>query len=61
MVLMKSSDVPSVCDKTMYGGQGAIQSLLVIVAVLCIPIMLLGKPIIVMRQQRTSHVPVSSL
>jgi len=33
--------------------------LLVVVALLCIPWMLLAKPILIMRNQRKMHIPVS--
>jgi V-type H+-transporting ATPase subunit a len=58
MVLFKSSKSPEVCDPYMFAGQGALQKLLVIIALLCVPIMLLAKPIMIMRAQK-QHQPVS--
>jgi len=61
MVLMKKADVSDFCvTPYMYGGQDTIQTLLLIVALLCIPIMLFGKPVIIMRQQKAAHVLVST-
>lgn len=56
---MKPSTAPAPCDPFMYSGQGTIQTLLVVIALLCVPVMLLGKPLYVMRQQKARHVPVS--
>ena len=61
MVLMKETPVPAECDAYMYSGQKALQRLLLIVALLCVPVMLLGKPIYIMRQhKKTPHVPVNT-
>jgi V-type H+-transporting ATPase subunit a len=60
MVLFKSSKSPEVCDPYMFAGQGVLQKLLVIIALLCVPVMLLAKPIMIMRAQK-QHQPVSSL
>merc|ERR1719369_1393368 len=47
MVLFKDNDRDSKeCEAYMYAGQEAIQKLLVVVAVICIPWMLLAKPLI---------------
>ncbi|XP_059489793.1 V-type proton ATPase 116 kDa subunit a 1 isoform X2 [Neocloeon triangulifer] len=59
MVLFKSSKNPSVCDDWMFAGQGALQKLLVIIALLCVPIMLLAKPIMIMRAQK-QHQPLTN-
>jgi V-type H+-transporting ATPase subunit a len=58
MVLFKSSKSPEVCDHYMFASQGALQKLLVLIALLCVPIMLLAKPIMIMRAQK-QHQPVS--
>ena len=58
MVLMKKDVAPAGCDPFMYGGQSTIQTMLVAVAVICVPVMLFGKPLYIMRQQKTRHVPV---
>ncbi|XP_069678673.1 V-type proton ATPase 116 kDa subunit a 1 isoform X3 [Periplaneta americana] len=60
MVLFKESTPLVGCDKNIYSGQEGFQMLLVVVAVLCVPWMLLAKPIIIMRNQRKMHVPLTS-
>ncbi|CAB3376664.1 Hypothetical predicted protein [Cloeon dipterum] len=57
MVLFKSSKNPDVCDDWMYAGQGFLQKLLVVIALLCVPVMLLAKPIMIMRA-RKQHQPL---
>jgi len=57
MVLFKSSKSPEVCDDYMFAGQGILQKLLVIIALLCVPVMLLAKPFLIMRAQK-QHQPV---
>lgn len=58
MILMKENVAPKGCDPFMYGGQAGIQTMLVAIAVICVPVMLLGKPLYIMRQNKTRHVPV---
>ncbi|CAB3376670.1 Hypothetical predicted protein [Cloeon dipterum] len=60
MVLFKSSKNPDVCDDWMYAGQGFLQKLLVVIALLCVPVMLLAKPIMIMRA-RKQHQPVLNI
>ncbi|KAL4098432.1 hypothetical protein QTP88_023046 [Uroleucon formosanum] len=56
MVLFKDAVALANCDTVyMFAGQGALQKFLVIVALLCVPIMLLAKPIYIMRQQKEKH------
>ncbi|XP_055697654.1 V-type proton ATPase 116 kDa subunit a 1 isoform X2 [Phlebotomus papatasi] len=58
MVLMKSVDwdpEKDICSPYMFSGQSALQTLLVIVAVLCVPWMLLAKPILIMRARKEAH------
>lgn len=43
------------CGKFMFAGQKELQFALIIIAVLCIPLMLLGKPLYIMMQQRRHH------
>ncbi|XP_043664646.1 V-type proton ATPase 116 kDa subunit a1 isoform X3 [Vespula pensylvanica] len=43
------------CDKWMYAGQDGFQKFLVVVAVICIPWMLLAKPITLMRNAKKQH------
>ncbi|XP_017773104.1 PREDICTED: V-type proton ATPase 116 kDa subunit a isoform X2 [Nicrophorus vespilloides] len=52
MVLFKPSKVPLGCDDEMFAGQMVIQKLLVVCALICVPWMLLAKPIIIMRNQK---------
>ncbi|EZA62635.1 V-type proton ATPase 116 kDa subunit a isoform X2 [Ooceraea biroi] len=55
MVLFKpAAKVPN-CESYMYGGQAGLQKFLVVVAVLCVPWMLLAKPIMMMRNRRKQH------
>ncbi|XP_001942580.2 V-type proton ATPase 116 kDa subunit a-like [Acyrthosiphon pisum] len=57
MVLFKDSVALENCNTVyMFSGQGAVQKFLVIVALLCVPIMLLAKPIYIMRQLKEKHV-----
>ncbi|XP_008183003.1 V-type proton ATPase 116 kDa subunit a isoform X5 [Acyrthosiphon pisum] len=57
MVLFKDAVALENCNTVyMFSGQGAVQKFLVIVALLCVPIMLLAKPIYIMRQQKEKHV-----
>ncbi|KAG6438490.1 V-type proton ATPase 116 kDa subunit a1 isoform X3 [Manduca sexta] len=50
------------CDDTMYAGQLQLQKFFVIVALLCVPVMLFGKPYFIMKEQkqraRQGHQPV---
>ncbi|CAD7084291.1 unnamed protein product [Hermetia illucens] len=53
MVLFKAPNEPTKnCEAYMYAGEGFFEKLLVIIAVLCIPWMLLGKPIHIMRERK---------
>ncbi|GBP50419.1 Probable V-type proton ATPase 116 kDa subunit a [Eumeta japonica] len=50
------------CPTEMYRGQMALQKVLVVIALLCVPVMLLGKPYYVMKQQKKresqTHQPI---
>ncbi|XP_065156759.1 V-type proton ATPase 116 kDa subunit a1 isoform X4 [Atheta coriaria] len=59
MVLFKETKVDKVCDPTMYAGQIGLQKLLVVCAMLCIPWMLLAKPIHIMRAAQRNNFSVS--
>lgn len=59
MVLMKDSIVDEVCDANMFPGQNFIQKFLVFVAVCCVPVMLLGKPIYIVKYQNKPTYQVS--
>ncbi|XP_071444730.1 V-type proton ATPase 116 kDa subunit a 1 isoform X1 [Hetaerina americana] len=58
MVLFKANAPPDGCDETMYGGQHGFERFLVVVALLCVPWMLLAKPIMLIRAQRAMHHPL---
>ncbi|KAL1132711.1 hypothetical protein AAG570_010663 [Ranatra chinensis] len=55
MVLFKPSTTFPKCDVNIYGGQQFIQKALTVIAFLCIPWMLLAKPILVMRNEKKEH------
>lgn len=55
MVLFKPATKVGNCDPYMYGGQSGLQKFLVVVALLCVPWMLLAKPILMMRNRRKQH------
>ncbi|XP_056635764.1 V-type proton ATPase 116 kDa subunit a 1 isoform X1 [Diorhabda sublineata] len=53
MMLMSASTAPNDnCDIYMYPGQDLVQKILVFGALICIPVMLLGKPLYIMRQRK---------
>lgn len=60
MFLMGENDPNEGCDVYMYEGQKLVQQVLVVGAVICIPIMLLGKPLYVMmtKDKNAKHKPV---
>nr|CAD7425133.1 unnamed protein product [Timema monikensis] len=60
MVLFKSSAVPAECSPYMFNGQQTVQMLLVCLALLCVPWMLFGKPIHIMRSRSKAHIPLDS-
>lgn len=43
------------CSKFMFNGQKEVQFALITIALLCIPVLLLGKPIYIMMKQRSYH------
>lgn len=45
MMLKKAANVEPDCSEYMYNGQDSVQKCLLISAVLCIPVMMLGKPV----------------
>lgn len=56
MFFFKSAAEDDPC-KALYSGQSIVQKILIVLAVLCIPTMLLGKPIILyLRHKRKSQV-----
>lgn len=60
MFFLKSSAGENPC-KALYPGQEGLQKVLIIVAVLCIPVMLVAKPLILyLRHKRKSQVKNNS-
>uniref|UniRef100_A0A0A9Z8W6 V-type proton ATPase subunit a n=3 Tax=Lygus hesperus TaxID=30085 RepID=A0A0A9Z8W6_LYGHE len=60
MVLFKENKSYDVCDDFMYSGQDTLQKLLVVLALICVPWMLLAKPILVTRGHKKEHQLLSS-
>ncbi|KAL0832478.1 hypothetical protein ABMA28_000703 [Loxostege sticticalis] len=53
MMLFKTDEnTRPVCDDTMYAGQIGLQKFFVILALLCVPVMLFGKPYYIMQEQK---------
>lgn len=52
MLFKREENLREQCAETMYAGQMALQKLFVIIALLCIPVMLFGKPYFVMKEQK---------
>ncbi|EDW52621.1 V-type proton ATPase 116 kDa subunit a [Drosophila sechellia] len=57
MILQGSQDTPEPCKEFMFEGQKSIQQVFVIIAIICIPWMLLGKPLYIMIKRKTSGAP----
>ncbi|KAH8353069.1 hypothetical protein KR084_008671 [Drosophila pseudotakahashii] len=57
MILQGSQDTPEPCKEFMFEGQKSIQQVFVIIAVICIPWMLLGKPLYIMFKRKMSGAP----
>ncbi|XP_012268719.2 V-type proton ATPase 116 kDa subunit a 1 isoform X2 [Athalia rosae] len=56
MILFKENTPPVGCNSDwMYAGQKHLQRLLVILALLCVPFMLVAKPILIMRNRKKQH------
>lgn len=57
MVLFNTpKPVPEPCEVYMFGGQHFFQTIFVLVALACIPVMLLAKPLNIMKQRRQGNV-----
>lgn len=52
MMLFKNAVVPDGCSQYMFDGQDILQLILLIGAVLCIPLMLFGKPLYILYSKR---------
>ncbi|XP_030369170.1 V-type proton ATPase 116 kDa subunit a isoform X3 [Scaptodrosophila lebanonensis] len=62
MVLFnKPKDPPEGCKVYMFSGQGFFQSLFVLLAICCIPVMLLGKPIKIMQARKLANEEVQPI
>lgn len=60
MMLFKSQTPEEGCEEYMFDGQDIVQKILVFVALICIPVMLLGKPLYVQcRKKNRVHKPVN--
>ncbi|XP_065095890.1 V-type proton ATPase 116 kDa subunit a 1 isoform X1 [Ochlerotatus camptorhynchus] len=60
MVLFKSVEEEGECSPFMFAGQQGIQKFLVMIALLCVPWMLLAKPIMIMRGRKQAvHQPIT--
>ncbi|EDW88100.1 V-type proton ATPase 116 kDa subunit a1 [Drosophila yakuba] len=57
MILQGSQDTPEPCKEFMFDGQKSIQQVFVIIAVICIPWMLLGKPLYIMFKRKMNGAP----
>ncbi|XP_034233898.1 V-type proton ATPase 116 kDa subunit a [Thrips palmi] len=52
MMLFSENPIVKDCDQYMFASQGSVQKVLVLVAVACIPFMLMGKPIAILLARR---------
>lgn len=52
MMLFKHDNPRPPCDDAMYAGQMGIQKFCVILALMCVPVMLFGKPYFIMKEQK---------
>ncbi|EDW80571.1 uncharacterized protein Dwil_GK11491 [Drosophila willistoni] len=59
MVLFKSETVSAGCDATMYNGQKELETIFLVLALICIPWILLGKPLYIKFQRRNKPVQPS--
>lgn len=61
MVLFKNSKAPGKdCNIYMFAGQSFFQTIFVLIALACIPVMLLGKPIKIMQARKLANVSTHS-
>lgn len=59
-MMLFSSQTPVIgCDEYMFEGQQTLQMVLVVVSLICIPVMLLGKPTYIMLSRKKAKVLVS--
>ncbi|KAI8043329.1 hypothetical protein M5D96_004658 [Drosophila gunungcola] len=57
MILQGSQDTPEPCKEFMFEGQKSIQQVFVVIAIICIPWMLLGKPLYILLKRKISGAP----
>ncbi|XP_017115927.1 V-type proton ATPase 116 kDa subunit a1 [Drosophila elegans] len=57
MILQGSQETPEPCKEFMFEGQKSIQQVFVIIAIICIPWMLLGKPLYILLKRKISGAP----
>ncbi|GAB0096471.1 V-type proton ATPase subunit a [Sergentomyia squamirostris] len=57
MMLFKASEPFENCDEYMFSFQSTLQMVFVLIGVLCIPVMLLGKPLFIMMTRRKHRAP----
>lgn len=55
MLLFKRSEPLPGCNEFMFEGQNLVQLVFICVALLCIPVMLLGKPLYIMFSKKNHH------
>lgn len=60
MMLFKPNIALPGCNEFMFEGQGQVQTVFISIALICIPWMLLGKPLYLMCTRKTNH-PVSTI
>lgn len=60
MMLFKHNTPPEPCEEYMFDGQEILQKILVFSALICIPVLLLGKPLYIMHTRKQSKKNVSS-
>ncbi|CAH0407363.1 unnamed protein product [Chilo suppressalis] len=62
MMLFSSTEPPQDCKEFMFEGQGTIQRVFVLIALCCIPVMLLGKPLYLLSasKKKNQHKPENS-
>lgn len=60
MMLFKHTPPAKQCEEFMFPGQNEIQMAFIAIALVCVPVMLLGKPLYIMSQRkrngRVSHI-----
>lgn len=55
MMLFKDEPSDPNCGELMFDGQKSIQTIFIVIALVCIPWMLLGKPLYIMCTKNSAH------